>query len=375
MSEQLLAAAGREMAGFFGKVPARGDFVRRALPAAFVTPWDEWLQAGIAGSKEVLGDAWLEVYLTSPVWRFALSAQLAGEPAAAGVLIPSVDAVGRYFPLTLACLLPDDAAPAEIRSRTSWFDDAERLAVTVLEEDATLDDLVAGVDALGAPVLEPQLPPDAEGVHLDDHDARAVPPARPGSTAAWAVLDPRLEAGAAMPAAGVAPALAAALRRAAGWRLGDSRLDGGRAMTSRQAHLVSASRSHVGHVRDLNEDSCLARPDLGIWAVADGMGGHDGGDYASALIVRELGRVRRPASARELMQDVDQALAHCNRVLVERARGGELSGSTIVALLVFDANFAAIWAGDSRLYRLGVAAWSSSPATTPMFRIWSTAAS
>lgn len=155
-------------AGFFGKVPARGDFVRRALPAAFVTPWDQWLQAGIAGSKEALGDAWLEVYLTSPVWRFALSAQLAGEPAAAGVLIPSVDAVGRYFPFTLACVLPEDAAPAEVRARTAWFDDAESLAVAVLEEDAALDDLVAGVDALGAPEGEAQIFMDADGVRLDD---------------------------------------------------------------------------------------------------------------------------------------------------------------------------------------------------------------
>lgn len=121
-------------------------------------------------------------------------------------------------------------------------------------------------------------------------------------------------------------------------------------MSAPKARLQSAVRSHVGHVRSLNEDACVARPDLGIWAVADGMGGHDGGDYASALIVRELGRVRRPASARELLQDVDQTLAHCNRLLVER--GGELSGSTIVALLVFEENFAAIWAGDSRLYRL-----------------------
>ena len=116
-------------------------------------------------------------------------------------------------------------------------------------------------------------------------------------------------------------------------------------MSAPKARLQSAVRSHVGHVRSLNEDACLARPDLGIWAVADGMGGHDGGDYASSLIVRELGRVRRPASARELLQDVDQTLAHCNRLLVERG-GSELSGSTIVALLVFEENFAAIWAGD-----------------------------
>jgi protein phosphatase len=68
--------------------------------------------------------------------------------------------------------------------------------------------------------------------------------------------------------------------------------------------------------------------------------------------VGELGRVRRPRSARELLQAVDETLARCNRELIERAAGGELSGSTIVALLVFEDNFAVIWAGDSRIYRL-----------------------
>jgi serine/threonine protein phosphatase PrpC len=123
-------------------------------------------------------------------------------------------------------------------------------------------------------------------------------------------------------------------------------------MSAPSTRLQSAVRSHVGHVRALNEDACLARPDLGIWAVADGMGGHDSGDYASNLIVGELGRVRRPGSARELLQSVDETLARCNRTLLERAGNGELSGSTIVTLLIFEQNFAAIWAGDSRLYRL-----------------------
>jgi len=123
-------------------------------------------------------------------------------------------------------------------------------------------------------------------------------------------------------------------------------------MSAPSTRLQSAVRSHVGHVRALNEDACLARPDLGIWAVADGMGGHDCGDYASSLIIGELGRVRRPGSARELLQSVDETLARSNETLLEHAQNGELSGSTIVALLIFEQNFAAIWAGDSRLYRL-----------------------
>lgn len=123
-------------------------------------------------------------------------------------------------------------------------------------------------------------------------------------------------------------------------------------MSELGTRLRWAARSHVGHVRTLNEDACLVRPDLGIWAIADGMGGHDCGDYASNLIIGELGRVRRPCSARELLQSVDETLARCNQGLIERAEDGALSGSTIVTLLVFELNFAVIWAGDSRVYRL-----------------------
>ena len=70
--------------GLYGKLPARGDFVRRRLPLAFVEPWDGWLQEAIVASRRALGERWLDVYLTSPMWRFALSAGLCGEPAAAG---------------------------------------------------------------------------------------------------------------------------------------------------------------------------------------------------------------------------------------------------------------------------------------------------
>ena len=156
--------------GFFGKVPVRGDFVRRVLPASFVTPWDRWLQAGIAGSKGILGDDWLDVYLTSPVWRFSLSAHMAGGMAVAGVFIPSVDQVGRYFPFTVACLLPAEATPIAIRAQAAWFDAVEALALQMLTEDASPDDLASEMERLGGP-LTPPLPSDREGMrfdHLDD---------------------------------------------------------------------------------------------------------------------------------------------------------------------------------------------------------------
>jgi type VI secretion system protein ImpM len=137
--------------GFFGKVPSRGDFVRRALPPSFVAAWDEWLQAGLAGSKESLGEAWLDIYLTSPVWRFALAADLAGDVAAAGVLMPSVDSVGRYFPLTLACVLDDAPAPLLLRTERAWFERAEALALDALAEGSSFEELVEGLGTLGCP--------------------------------------------------------------------------------------------------------------------------------------------------------------------------------------------------------------------------------
>lgn len=157
--------------GFFGKVPSRGDFVRRDLPTSFIAAWDAWLQAGIAGSREILGDAWLDIYLTSPAWRFALAADLAGDAAAAGVLIPSVDSVGRYFPLTLACV-PDGApAPLLLRAEHAWFERAEALALAALAEGSAFEALLEGLGGLGCPTPAGPVPLDA-AVRWPDESSR-----------------------------------------------------------------------------------------------------------------------------------------------------------------------------------------------------------
>lgn len=136
--------------GYFGKIPARGDFLRRNLPGAFVEPWDDWLQRAISTSKEELGEAWLDGYLTSPIWRFVLAEGVCGEAAVAGVLMPSVDSVQRYFPLTIAALLPAGAAPFAVAGRGgAWFAEAEEAALGCLDNGSTLEDLEAGVAALG----------------------------------------------------------------------------------------------------------------------------------------------------------------------------------------------------------------------------------
>ena len=75
------------MMGFYGKVASRGDFIERNLTKDFQRGWDAWLSAGLQSSQGQLGESWLDAYLTSPLWRFALAPGVCGSEAMAGVLI------------------------------------------------------------------------------------------------------------------------------------------------------------------------------------------------------------------------------------------------------------------------------------------------
>ena len=88
--------------GAYGKLPALGDFVRIGLGRDFVSAWDEWLQSGLLALSESLGEQWEALYMSAPIWRFSLQAGDAGPAPVSGVMMPSVDRVGRKFPLTLA---------------------------------------------------------------------------------------------------------------------------------------------------------------------------------------------------------------------------------------------------------------------------------
>lgn len=117
--------------------------------------------------------------------------------------------------------------------------------------------------------------------------------------------------------------------------------------------FVSGAATHVGCVRKLNEDAFLDRTDLGLWAVADGMGGHDAGDHASRLTIAALDRVPVPVSAPTFLANVKSALSTANDELRREAVGRGLNriiATTVIALLTFDRYFTCVWAGDSRLY-------------------------
>ena len=142
----------RPIVGLYGKLPCRGDFLRRRLPLEFVEPWDSWLQECLAQSRRQLQEHWLDAYLVSPVWRFALAGGACGEGVCAGVLLPSVDLVGRYFPLTLVARWASTPSPLMMAcSQAPWFDLAQGLALEALEAPVLdFEDFDRRVAALGA---------------------------------------------------------------------------------------------------------------------------------------------------------------------------------------------------------------------------------
>ena len=115
----------------------------------------------------------------------------------------------------------------------------------------------------------------------------------------------------------------------------------------------SAALTDVGRKREHNEDAVLDRPEIGLWAVADGMGGHGGGDVASRTIVEELVRLAPPTSAAAFLDafEASVSVAHDELRAFARREGRGLVGSTLAALLIFDNHFACVWCGDSRVYR------------------------
>ena len=119
-------------------------------------------------------------------------------------------------------------------------------------------------------------------------------------------------------------------------------------------HWTCAARTDVGLVRSRNEDALLAQPQRGLWAVADGMGGHAFGDLASKAVVDALASLPLPASLEELVALARARLSAVNDTLRAEAGARQVPviGSTVAALLACGDELACLWAGDSRIYLL-----------------------
>src|SRR5580765_8196126 len=135
--------------GWFGKLPMLGDFAHRRLPGTVIEPFDAWLSAGIAQSRMALGPSWLDTYLGAPVWCFALAPSVIDSAWWPGILMPSVDAVGRYFPLLVMRASPVMPTRSDtLAGLSSWYRAVADGALSTLQPRATLETFEAQLAAI-----------------------------------------------------------------------------------------------------------------------------------------------------------------------------------------------------------------------------------
>ena len=373
--------------GFYGKLPLLGDFVGRRVPDRLVATWDAWMQGALAHSRGGGGEGWLDVYLTGPMWRFCAQPGTLGANAIAGVVFPSVDRVGRCFPFTVFAQLPSTAGSLVVAASCSdWFERVEDLVLAQFEDSSLdLDGLDAALQAL-TPRLEAGLAahatpardypanlsaglgllhlplgerPDLAGAALGWLDGM-IRSSEPESIHWWtsgsAHVRPSWLITRGLPEPAAYPAMLTGAWRQWPWVSCDTAVAAAAAAPATPLlHLESAGTTHPGKQRSENQDTWMARPELGVWAVADGMGGHDQGSLASQLTRDALINVAPATALAPLVQSVRAALTEANDYLYSmslRPVNPVMSGSTVVAMMLHGSSGVCLWAGDSRLYRV-----------------------
>lgn len=372
--------------GFYGKLPALGDFVGRRVPEGIVERWDGWMQESMVASRTSLGDRWLDLYLTAPMWRFFAHRGVLGDQPVAGVVFPSVDRVGRYFPLTVFATLPADAVGLVVADQcASWFERVEDLVLAQLEDEsrdveefeeslaATGAKLVAGLGDVARSPWSTGFP-DASGegltcLHVPLGDRLDVGPAAlawldqmlVGSTGApvywWSsgstAVRPCWLVTRGLPEPGAFGSMLTGDWHDWPWTSCETQAAGAVAGAS-ALHMESAGSTHPGKVRSENQDAYTCRPECGLWAVADGMGGHAEGHVASQMVRDALAAIEPQASLAAMVNAVRSALAQVNdylHSLSQRRINPVVSGTTVVVMLARGNKGVCLWAGDSRLYR------------------------
>jgi type VI secretion system protein ImpM len=145
---------------WFGKIACLGDFASRRLPQDTAQVFDTWLARGVETSRAQLGERWLNVYLTSPLWRFAFAPGVIDTRWWFGVMMPSVDNVGRYFPLLVT--QPCSEAPQDtdgLNQLERWYSGMARAALGTLQPGGSVEQFESELaQAPRLPISEPAAP-------------------------------------------------------------------------------------------------------------------------------------------------------------------------------------------------------------------------
>jgi len=380
--------------GFYGKLPCKGDFLQRRVSQEFVDAWDPWLQECMHASRQQLGEAWLQAYLNGPVWRFALAEGVCGGGAYAGVMVPSVDRVGRYFPLALLAQLSTEECLLEVAcGGAAWFDAAETLAVEALQaSDLDLESFDDRVSDLAGRLARASAAEAAYLVGLMQQGDFASTPAQwqvpltdgrslqnavnafasrelqrvlrplalwwtdgsdavaPGWLCTRGLPDPQSFA-----------ALLAGNWRSAGW----ASLSGDAPPPARETSAaewlsvavpepLELTAWHAPIVRTAGagepRTQFVARPDLGLWAVV--CGERSPADASGAVLIADvLQSVPHANTLTELAEGVRTELQSAYRELTRRGHGGGLASVRTIVFAARGAECALVWAGNVQAVR------------------------
>ncbi len=371
----------------YGKLPLQGDFIYQ-LPESFTGIWDKWLQQGLAYSQDYFTQNWKAVFQQSHSLYFFLAPEICGDKAWLGIMMPSYDKVGRNFPITLAVELPLQVGYELLESEAinAWLQHLERAIKKLFRERnlSSLDDFQKSLavfklsievknshDETQQPLIKTNYYYQGNNQHEKDKFYDYIK---------QHFLKNRLQKGFCLWASNHSPMsrlfssglppkelFSAFLDRdyeGWGWKSvfpdDEKTIRPLKRVKSIYKNLqkqspfswYSSALTDAGNRRTINEDNYLIKDNLGLWVIADGMGGYDSGDYASEVVIEILSSLKKPYKMSEFVNIVEEKIIAANHQLLNYFTDLETQGGcTIVCLLTFAHYGIVIWAGDSRLYR------------------------
>ncbi|CDN51833.1 type VI secretion system-associated protein TagF [Neorhizobium galegae] len=341
--------------GFFGKLPSHGDFVSIGLGRKLQAALDAWLQSSLHAIQAEFGNQWERRFRSMPSWRFIVDRDLWGPATVAGVIVPSLDRVGRSFPLVLAAQLQGFSGdPRSLCLDDTWFIATEGLAETSARHDFNIDTFTTDLKRLRPPrpgqfdggvEQSSPTPPGTLWWRMDPDDRRMKGfrvGGAPGPLDFLKLLPEGDAKEAGQPGSGLRQQPAVAEPKPAP------------AEAPGSLKLFYSYASHPGTRLSLNADSIFISATPSIFAIADGVGDGSVALEASRIAIDMLSRAAPQETIEALVQELKGKLGKAHGVLQSGHLTADRSvpSASIVILASLHESYSILWAGDARSYLL-----------------------